>query len=123
MILKHTIFSQHKIITCSKFWVWEKLMFIATCNNYKETTEGQTLVKHAAHTASGQYQDSKFDKRRKEFDLFGEHGREQRVRGTQDVVEEDDEHFDQLLDDVDMATLREEDVDSESGSQVGWRGV
>ena len=29
---------------------------------------------------------------------------------AQDVIEEDGEHFDPLLDDVDMATLMEEDV-------------
>ena len=39
------------------------------------------------------------------------------------MIEEDDENFDPLLDDVDMATLMEEDVDSESGSQNGLRGV
>ena len=39
------------------------------------------------------------------------------------MIEEDDEKFDPLLDDVDMATLTEEDVDSESGSQNGLRGV
>ena len=35
------------------------------------------------------------------------------------MIEEDDEHFDPLLDDVDMVTLIEEDVDSESRSQNG----
>ena len=30
------------------------------------------------------------------------------------MIEEDDEHFDPLLDDVDMVTFIEEDVDSES---------
>ena len=39
------------------------------------------------------------------------------------MIEEDDEHFDLLLDDVDMATLVEEDVDRESGSQNGLRRV
>ena len=39
------------------------------------------------------------------------------------MIEEDDENFGPLLDDVDMATLIEEDVDSESGSHNGWRGV
>ena len=29
---------------------------------------------------------------------------------VQDVIEEDDEHFDPLLDDVDIATLMEEDM-------------
>ena len=38
------------------------------------------------------------------------------------MKEEDDEYFDPLLDDVDMATLMEEDVDSESGSENGLRG-
>ena len=42
---------------------------------------------------------------------------------AQDEIEEDDEHFHPLLDDVDMATLMEEDVDSESGSQNGLQGV
>ena len=42
---------------------------------------------------------------------------------AQDVIEEDDEHFDPLLDDVDIVTLIEEDVDSELGSQNGLRGV
>ena len=32
------------------------------------------------------------------------------------MIDEDDEHFDPLLDDVHMATLMEEDLDSESGS-------
>ena len=42
---------------------------------------------------------------------------------VQDVIEEDDEHFISLFEDVGMATLMEEDVDSESGSQNGLRGV
>ena len=44
---------------------------------------------------------------------------------AQDVIEEDDEHFDPLLqiDDLEMATLMEEDVDIESGSQNGLQGV
>ena len=42
---------------------------------------------------------------------------------AQYVIEEDDEHFDPLLDDVDMATLIEKDRDSESESQNGLRGV
>ena len=39
------------------------------------------------------------------------------------MIEKDDEHFDPLLDNVDMATLVEEDLDSESGSQNGLRGI
>ena len=44
---------------------------------------------------------------------------------AQDVIEEDDEHFNPLLDNVhvDMVTLMEEDVDGESWSQNGLRGV
>ena len=42
---------------------------------------------------------------------------------AQDVIEKDDQHFDPLLDDVDMATLTKEDMDSDSGSQNGLRGV
>ena len=39
------------------------------------------------------------------------------------MIEENDEHFDPLLDDVDMATHMEEDVYSESGLQNGLRGA
>ena len=42
---------------------------------------------------------------------------------AQDVIEEDNEHFDLLLDYADMATLMEDDMDSESMSQNGLRGV
>ena len=45
---------------------------------------------------------------------------ENEEREVQDVLEENDEYYDQLLDDIDMATLME-DVDSESGSQNGLR--
>ena len=38
------------------------------------------------------------------------------------MIEENDEFYDPLLDDIVMATLME-DVDSESGSQTGLRGV
>ena len=48
---------------------------------------------------------------------------ENEVWQAQDVIEEDNEHFDPLLDNVVMATLMEEDVDSESGSQNGLRGL
>ena len=48
---------------------------------------------------------------------------ENEVWEAQDVIEEDDEHFDPSLDNVDMATLMKEDVDSESGSQNRLRGV
>ena len=48
---------------------------------------------------------------------------ENEVWEAQDVTEEDGEHFDPLLDNVDMATTMEDDVDSESGSQNGLRGV
>ena len=40
-----------------------------------------------------------------------------------DVIEDDEEHFDPLLDDLDMVTLIDEDMDSESGSQNRLRGV
>ena len=39
------------------------------------------------------------------------------------MIEEDDEHFDPLLNYVDLATLMEEDMDSDSGSHNGLRGV
>ena len=39
------------------------------------------------------------------------------------MIEEDDEPFDSLLDDVAMVTLMEEDVESEFGTQNGLRGV
>ena len=39
------------------------------------------------------------------------------------MIEEADERLDPLLDDVDIVTLLEEDVDSESGSQSRLRGV
>ena len=39
------------------------------------------------------------------------------------MIEEDEEHFDPLLDNVGMATPMEEDVDSESRSQNVLRGV
>ena len=48
---------------------------------------------------------------------------ENEVWEAQDVIEEDDKHFDPLLDNVVMATLMEEDVHSESGSQNGLRGL
>ena len=38
------------------------------------------------------------------------------------MIEENDEYYNPLLDDIDMATLME-DVDSESGSQNGLQGV
>ena len=37
------------------------------------------------------------------------------------MMEENDKYYDQLLDDIDIATLME-DVDSESGSQNGLQG-
>ena len=42
---------------------------------------------------------------------------------AQDVIEEDDEHFNPLLDNVDMVTLMEKDVNSQLGSQNGLPGV
>ena len=39
------------------------------------------------------------------------------------MIKEDDEHFDSLLDDVDIAALMEEEVDSVSGSLNGMQDV
>ena len=39
------------------------------------------------------------------------------------MIEENDDYYDSILDDIDMAILMEEDVDSESGSQNGVQGV
>ena len=52
--------------------------------------------------APGWHPDWKFDKRKREFDSYSEHGRE--WREAQDEIEED-EHFDPLLDDVDFISF------------------
>ena len=65
----------------------------------------------------------KFDRKEKENLNYLVNMAENEVWEPQNVIEEDDEHFDPLLDNVNMATHMEEDVDSESWSQNGLRGV
>ena len=45
------------------------------------------------------------------------------MSGGKEMIKEDEKHFDPLSDDVDMATVIKEDLDSDSGSQNGLRGV
>ena len=42
---------------------------------------------------------------------------------VQDMIKEVDKYYDPLLNDLDMVTLTEEDMDNKSGSQNGLRGV
>ena len=63
---------------------------IATCNNYKETTEGHETMQHMqVNKASGRYPDWKFD-RRKENLIYLVNMAENEEWELQDVIEEDD---------------------------------